>query len=214
MLNLTLGINRKLDAINAVLDAIGTVGINSDEEIDWNMDASMADKLIDRISQKIQSNNDKGWWFNREEFHKFTPEKKTGYVQVPNNTLACYIKRHDGKVNAVSMRDNLLFDAKELGYDMRNATKGDDKVHCILVVNLGFDTLPSVAKHAVADAACFWAVNNTEADRTKMESYKNASDTSIIALQSADASQKRRNMFNNARVRSDLSMIRGYNVNP
>lgn len=210
----SLGLEDKVDAINAVLDAIGEVGINSEEEIEWNVDAGKADILIDRMSQKVQSNNGKGWWFNREEFHKFAPDPVTGRVVVPENTIAAYIKRNRGSVRKVALRGNALFDNKTLGYDMRSAVQSDGYVYCTLVVNLPFDALPDNAKHAVTDAASFWMVNNTEGDQIKMQALQRAADTSMIAVQSEDSSQRRRNILNNPQFASNAYLVGGYNNNP
>lgn len=210
----SLGIDSRVDAINAVLDAIGEVGINSEEEIDWNVDAAKADQLVDRVSQKIQSNNGKGWWFNREEFHKLSPDPVTGNVVVPRNTISAMVKRYNGSIKRVTLRGDKMFDAMTLGYDMREVVQSDGYVHCILVVNLPFEALPDNVKHAVADAAGYWMVNNTEGDQIKMAALRDAADAGMVAIQSEDASQRRRNMLNNKQVQSSIHLVGGYNNNP
>ncbi|CAM0031327.1 tail protein [Vibrio phage D529] len=212
-IQLNFGLDTKVDAINSVLNAIGSVGINSPEEIDWNIDAADADRIIDNMSQSIQTNQGKGWWFNREEFHKFQPDPVNGYVTVPNNTLACYIKRQNGKVIPVTLRGHRLFDAKNLGYDMRNMTDRDGSLHCVLVVNLPFEAIPATAKHAVTNVSRFWMVNDKEGDTLKMQACKQAADTSMTGLISEDASQKRRNMMDNKFAQYQINRIGGYNNN-
>ncbi|AHN84659.1 putative tail tubular protein A (endogenous virus) [Gutovirus Vc1] len=211
-INLNLGINTKVDAINRVLEAIGSVGINSEEEIDWNIDAASADKLIDAMSQQIQINQGKGWWFNREAFHKFTPDKISGYVVVPSNTISATVKRQDnGGVLPVTLRGNTLFDTKSVGYDMRKMVNRAGVIECVLVMNLPFEYLPASAKHAITDACRFWMVNDMEGDSIKMQSLQRAADASYVALQSADASQSRRNMFHNKDIRRDTRLVGGFN---
>lgn len=210
-INLVLGIDTKKDAINSVLNAIGSVGINSDEEIDWNIDAADADKLIDNLSQKIQTNNGKGWWFNREEFHKLTPDPVTGGVAVPNNTLSCYVQRVNGALFPITLRGTKLFDAKNLGYDVSSMVDGSGRVPCTLVVNLPFDELPSTAKHAITDAARFWFVNDKEGDQIKMNPLQQSANMSFAGMMSEDASQKRRNMFNNKFISNSVMLAGGYN---
>lgn len=212
-INLSFGINTKVDAINQVLAAIGSVGINSDEELDWNIDAAEADKLVDTLSQKIQANMGKGWWFNREEFHKLTPDTVNGYVVVPNNTISCFVKRRDGKVLPVSLRGTQLFDSQSVGYDMRSLVNSAGVLECILVMNLPFDFLPVTSKQAITDAARFWMVNDKEGDQIKMQSLKQTADTSYVALMSEDASQRRRNMFNNDGIKKATYYSGGFNNN-
>lgn len=213
-INLSLGINTKVDAINRVLEAIGSVGINSEEEIDWNIDAASSDKLIDTMSQQIQVNQGKGWWFNRETFHKLVPDPVTGYVVVPNSTISAKVKRQsDGKILPLTLRGSQLFDAESVGYDMRSLVNSAGVLDCELVVVLPFEYLPTTAKHAVTDACRFWIVNDTEGDQIKMGSLKAAADASYISLQSEDASQRRRNMFNNRGIATAMHFAGGYNNN-
>lgn len=211
--NFNIGIDTKVDAINSVLSAIGEVGINSPEEIDWNIDAADADKLIDAMSQEIQTNQGKGWWFNREEFHKLVPDLSNGMINVPNNTLSCFIKRHNGALIPITLRGNSLFDAKNLGYDMRSMVWNDGTVHCTLVVVLPFETLPPTAKFAVTNASRFWMVTDKEGDTTKMQVMKSASDTSLSSLMAEDSGQKRRNMMDNKHIQYNVGLIGGFNNN-
>lgn len=213
-INLRLGINTKVDAINRVLEAIGSVGINSEEEIDWNIDAADADKLIDTMSQEIQVNMGKGWWFNREAFHKFTPDPVTGYVVVPNNTLSCLVQRErDNGVIPVTLRGTTLFDSENVGYDMRPLVNSAGVLPCTLVVNLTFDFLPATAKHAITNAARFWVVNDKEGDQIKMGSLKQAADASYASLMAENNRQRRRNMFSNKGIARAAHFIGGYNNN-
>lgn len=213
-INFNMGLDTKVDAINQVLAAIGSVGINSEEEIDWNVDAADADKLLDSMSQRIQVNQGKGWWFNREEFHKLAPDKLTGNVVVPNNTLSAFIKRQpNGSILPVALRGKLMFETKNLGYDMRSMVNASGFLDCIIVVNLPFDQLPANAKQAITDAARFWTVNDKEGDQVKLQSLKQAADASYVSLMSEDASQKRRNMFNNKYIQNAVGKIGGMNNN-
>ena len=213
-INLDLGITTKIDAINQVLESVGSVGINSEEEIDYNIDASSADKLIDSVSQKIQDNSGRGWWFNREEFHKLTPNPVTGIVTVPSNTTSCKIKRNDrNQPLPVTLRGTRLFDTKNVGYDMRELVDSSGLLPCVLVVNLEFDFIPTTAKHAITDACRFWFVNDKEGDQIKMASHQRAANSSYISLQSEDAGQQRRNLLNNGRISSAINKIGGYNNN-
>ncbi len=213
-INLSLGINTKVDATNRVLEAIGSVGINSDEEIDWNIDAADASNLIDAMSQEIQTNMGKGFWFNREAFHKLTPDPVTGYVVVPNNTLSCTITRNnDGSVMPVTLRGTTLFDSENLGYDMRSLVNSAGVLPCVLVVNLTFEFLPATARHAITNAARFWVVTDKEGDQVKMASLKQAADASYAAMVAENNGQRRRNMFQNKGIARAVHHAGGYNNN-
>lgn len=208
-----MGLDTKVDAINAVLRAIGTVGINSEDEVEWNIDAAEADKLLDVMSQNIQANRGNGWWFNREEFHKLQADPVNGYVTAPGNALSVLVHRVNGKPIPVTFRDGKLFDAKNNGYDMRGMMMSDGKLHCTIVVCLAFEALPSTAKQAVVDAARFWVVTEKEGDQIKMGAMQQEAQRSFVSLQSEDARQKRSNMFNNSRIQHHVYGAGGYNNN-
>lgn len=210
---LSLGITDKVSAINHIMSAIGMVGITTEDDIDYSIDASDANKLIDTVSQEVQVNGGKGFWFNRENFHKLTPNVDDGKVKVPNNTLSCFIKREGDLVVPINLRGQYLFDAEEYGYDMRQAARSDGKLHCRLIVNLPFDTLPSTAKHAIVDQARFWMVNDKEGDVTKMNSLKEQAGISMIALVAENRGQRRQNAFNNPNIRYTMAKVGGYNNN-
>lgn len=210
-ISLSLGIDTKVDAINSVLDAIGSVGINSEEEIEWNIDAASADKLIDKISQQVQTNSGKGFWFNKEMFHKFSPDPVSGKISVPNNTLSCLAKRQRGQKLQLALRGGTLFDPLEHGYDMRELVDSSGYLPCILVVNLPFEYLPSTAKQAITDVSRFWFVNDKEGDQIKMDSLNRAMQNSLQEVVAEDARQKRRNILTNGRVAHDVMKAGGYN---
>lgn len=208
-INLNFGIDTKIDAINRVLDAIGSVGVNSEEELEYNIDAASADKLIDSISEKVQVNLSRGWWFNRESFHKLSPDAVNGEISVPSNTLSCLVKRQRGKHLMLTLRGNKLFDPTEYGYDMTPLVDKSGYLPCILVVNLPFDYLPASAKHAITDAARFWFVNDKEGDQIKMNALQKAADGSYSSLQAEENRQSRRNLLNNTRVQYDMYLAGG-----
>lgn len=210
---LNMGLNKKLDAINAILRAIGTVGVNSEDEVEWNIDAAEADRLIDSVSQNIQSNKGSGWWFNREAFHKLQPNPVNGYVNVPSNAISVLVHRVNGKPIPVTYRDGKLFDAQNFAYDMRQMAMSDGLLHCTIVVFLSFDALPSTAKQAVTDASRFWVVTEKEGDQIKMGAMREEAQRSFISLQAEDSKQRRHNMYDNPRIRHNVYGAGGYNNN-
>lgn len=213
-INLELGIVTKIDAINSVLDSIGSVGINSDEEIDWNVDAADASRMIDNVSQQVQTNDGKGYWFNRESFHKFKPDDVNGYVNVPSNTLSCLVKRDNrGKPLPITLRGTRMFDAQSFGYDMRNLASSDGYVYCTLVVALPFEDLPATAKHHISVLSSFWTVSNKEGDQIKLNQLSQAVSIAENSLKREDGRQRRHNMFDNPSIKSAVHLVGGWNNN-
>lgn len=207
----TAGIKTKLDAINYVLAAIGSVPISSEEEIEEDVDAASASSMIDNMNQQLQNNSGKGWWFNRESFHKLVPNPATGKVTVPNNTLACYLNRSRSDVMSIALRGNTLFDPKEFGYDMRELVNSSGYLPCVLVVTLPFESAPASVRQAVAEFSRFWMVNQEEGDNNKMGPMKQAAEAALISVKSEDASQRKRNMFDNSGIARAVTRVGGYN---
>lgn len=211
LVTLTSGITTKLDAINYILSAIGSVPVSNEEEIDEDVDAAAASELVDDLNQQIQTNNGKGWWFNREGFHKLVPNPSTGNISVPNNTLSCYLKRSDGQVKSVALRGKQLFDPNDHGYDMRPLVNSVGELPCILVVTIPYEDTPATVRQAVADFGRFWMVSNVEGDNNKMQPLKQAAEASLISVKSEDASQRRRNMYDNSGISYAVAKAGGYN---
>ena len=210
-INLELGIVTKVDAINSVLASIGSIGINSDEEIDWNVDAADASRMIDNISQQVQTNDGKGFWFNRETFHKFKPNYVNGFVSVPSNTLSCLVNRdRNGKPLPITLRGKRMFDAQNFGYDMRELASSDGFVYCTLVVALPFEDLPATAKHYITVMSRFWTVSDKEGDQIKLNQLGQAASIAENSLKREDGRQRRHNMFDNPTIKSTVAKVGGW----
>ncbi|AWD90618.1 tail tubular protein A [Pseudomonas phage Njord] len=205
----------KLSAINAVLDAMGQSGISSLNEIDFHVDAGSINGYLDRYSASCQANGGKGYWFNKEEFHKLGPAPDTGRVVVPNNTLA--VRMHHQPRNrevTLSIRGKHLIDLKEYGFDLRPlADPNTGLIPLDIIAFIDFDDLPQTAKDAIVDAVRFWYVHDKDVDQAKFNALNQQAQRSMISLQLEDSSHKKRNAFTNPHLRHPIAMIGGLSNN-
>ena len=74
----------ELDAVNEILTSIGSDGVVTLEEIDQNIDASVADKMLKAVSQEIQQ---EGWDFNTIPTLTFSPDVNTGRIKWDTSLL-------------------------------------------------------------------------------------------------------------------------------
>ena len=74
----------ELDAVNEILTSIGSDGVVTLEEIEQNIDASVADKMLKAVSQEIQQ---EGWDFNTIPTLTLSPDVNTGHIKWDTSLL-------------------------------------------------------------------------------------------------------------------------------
>ena len=74
----------ELDAVNEILTSIGSDGVVTLEEIEQNIDASVADKMLKAVSQEIQQ---EGWDFNTIHTLTLSPDVNTGRIKWDTSLL-------------------------------------------------------------------------------------------------------------------------------
>lgn len=201
----------KLNAINRVFDAMGQAGISTLAELDYNVDAGDIDRNLDTISATIQTNSGKGFWFNRETFHRLTPNEETGRVSIPNNALAVRVQRMNNKQEvSLAKRGRYLIDTKEHGFDLRTFAWQDGYVHATIIAFLEFDDLPQTAKDAVIATTRFWYINDKDVDQVKLQSLKIDVSAALTALHGEESTSMKRNAFDNRYLHHDLAQMGGF----
>jgi len=92
----------ELDAVNAMLGAIGEQPVSDIEDV-GNTDAAIAVNTLHGVSREVQS---KGWWFNFDEAHTFTLNAE-GRAQPANTILSV---RPSGRAGArLTVRNGFLW---------------------------------------------------------------------------------------------------------
>lgn len=74
----------ELDAVNEILTSIGSDSVVTLEEIDQNIDASVADKMLKSVSQEIQQ---EGWDFNTIPTITLVPDATTHRIKWDSSLL-------------------------------------------------------------------------------------------------------------------------------
>lgn len=202
----------KLDAINLCMRAIGREGVDSEGSGD--LDAEDASKMIDIVSQRIQSNRGGGWWFNREPNWNLSPDTN-GEVNLPNNTLSvlqCY-GFNDRKV-PMTARAGKLYSTWNHSFDLRNHVNADGRLRLTIVVLLPFEHLPANVRMWVAYASAAEFISAKDGDKTQLQIIMQQATQLSSEIQSEETSQLRLNMMvHNPTQRAFGVMAGGYQNN-
>ena len=186
-------LNTRLAAINLCMRAIGRSGVDSLTSGD--LDAEDASKIIELVSQRIQSNDGKGWWFNREDNWSLAPDNN-GEVVLPNNTLqvlqayTCNSRKLD-----ITFRANRLYDTRRHTFDMAPVVGTDGFIHVDLMLMLPFEHLPASVMQAIAYAASVEFIVSKDADQTKLQVNSQIAQQLYVGMQVEEQKQVRKNMF-------------------
>ena len=135
---MSIALMSKLDAVNAMLEAVWVKPIST-LEVSGVASVAMAKRVLDKASAAIQS---RGWHFNTDRNLTLSPDSE-GFLQLPTNTL-----RVDSDTNSADV------DVTQRGfrlYDRENHTFVFTKsVEVELVSLLEFEDLPQVARQYIA----------------------------------------------------------------
>lgn len=202
----------RINAINRVLDAMGQTGISSLAEIDYHVDAGSINGYLDSYSATLQTNGGKGWWFNREEYHRLNPAPDTGRVVLPNTTLAVRLNRDIQNRNVkLAVRGKHLIDLQQYGFDLRAlADEHTGIIPLTIVAYVDFDDLPQTAKDAIVDTCRFWYIHDKDVDQVKFQALQQQAQRSMINLQQEETSGTKRNIFSNRYNMDPLVQIGGF----
>lgn len=129
-----LELTTELDAVNAILGAVGESPIN---DFDDNFtDASIARNLLRQESRRFQA---KGWTFNTEVGVVLSPAND-GSISLPRNTLQ--VKLQD-TTNNIVQRGFRLYDRTAQSYVFTETQTVD------LVLALNFEEMPETARQYI-----------------------------------------------------------------
>lgn len=125
----------ELEAVNAMLDAIGETPVNS---IAPGLgDATLAYTILARVTREVQS---RGWKFNTEEEYPL-PIDGDGYVNIPANTLRVAIAESMKADYDVAQRGSKLYDR------YRHTFVFDKTLKVNIILLLTFEDMPEVARN-------------------------------------------------------------------
>lgn len=186
-------LDTKLDAINLCMRAIGREGVDSEQSGD--LDAEDAAKVIDVVSQRLQSNRGGGWWFNREPNWNLSPDSN-GEVILPNNTLSvlqCY--GFQEKKIPLTARAGKLYSTWSHSFDLRQYVNATGRIRVTIVALLPFEHLPVNIRMWVAYAAACEFIVQKDGDQSQLQLHMQVATQMASEAMSEETSQLRLNMF-------------------
>lgn len=125
----------ELEAVNAMLEAIGETPVNSLSN-SGVVDAVKARSELRRKSRQLQQ---EGWHWNTLRSYKLYPVTPSKEIILPSNTLRVDTVGNDFEINVVQ-RGNRLFDNDKHTYEF------DRELTVDLVIGLDWEELPEAAR--------------------------------------------------------------------
>ena len=133
----------ELDAVNTLLNAIGSTQINTLEN-PQNADAIHARETLRSAVRDVQSEK---WYFNTEENYRLAVDANTKKIPIPANLIAIDFMGRYGEISPYVIRKGYLYDKVKHTYLF------DKDVFCNVQWCFDFDELPETAKRYVTARA-------------------------------------------------------------
>lgn len=186
-------LNTKLDAVNLCMGAIGRTRV--DNLTSGDLDAEDAERIVEVVSQRLQYNGGKGWWFNKEPRWSYAPDSN-GEVVLPNNTLQVLqaYTQNSRKID-VTVRANRLYSTRLHSFDVSPLVGSDGFIWLDLMLMLPFEHMPANAMQAIAYQAAAEFIVSKGADQMKLQAHTNIASQLYVGLQVEESKQTRKNMF-------------------
>lgn len=200
----------KLDAINACLSGIGLSPVS--DEADLDIDASGANRTIDRVSKEIQ---ERGWYFNKEYNWNLIPNSSTGQITAPAKALSIVTDGYSRNLNII-LREGKLYDMVNHTFDLRELANfevgGVMTIQTAFVMYLNYNDLPSIAQTAIMYVARRQFAQDLEVDERRWKFQKDDETNALNNLMREHMRNTKRNMItDNGSVQLFISRVGGRN---
>ncbi len=136
-----MGLTRttELEAINAMLSAIGEAPVNSLEASSVTQDVSMAQRILTEVSREVQSH---GWNFNRETEVPIVADNNSN-ILLPTNAARIDVEPANAGTIEYIQRGGKLYNKTDQTYTITGTLK------CTVVYMLDWEDLPQTARHYI-----------------------------------------------------------------
>jgi len=178
----------KLDAVNAMLDAIGEAPVSSLSS--GLADAETAERMLDKVSRDVQS---LGWHVNTD-FEVALPATTAGHILVASTVLRVDTTGYDRRLNVVPRVDpndglKKLFNIKDQSYTFTDPVKAD------LVHIFDFDGLTHELQRYITAKAARTFQKSTVASKALDAMLAEEEALAFAALQDAEAESEDLNVL-------------------
>lgn len=173
---------------------------------DTNLNAAVALESVRQASREIQ---ERGWWFNEEKGWKLYPDSN-GQIKVPNNTLDI-TSWNGSKDKSLTIRDGVVYNTLTHSNDLSADVGSGGYIEFIFIVELGYESLPSIAQSAITARAKRQYVQDNDGDVNKLKSNSADETRTYNELCSAESRNKKQNAMQNGTVASFLARVGGQN---
>lgn len=185
---------QKLDIVNQMLGLQGERPINDLESTHPSLSGALL--YLDSWNAQIQATR---WWFNTENA-TLTPQLGTGFIRLPNNTLAFDIPNRSPNITT---RGDRLYNLDTQSYVFESPVQG------VLHRLIDFDDLPILARAYIGARAKLGFQDSYDADQIKTANLKQEVQMTYGNMNAEHIRVVSANMFNRPGVAAQLANIRG-----
>lgn len=184
----------ELEAVNAVLQAVGETPINTLDGLGFT-DASIA---RDTLRSKARETQSKGWYFNRDYSYTFTPDAN-GEVVLPPNVLS--VRPSTSDTRRIVPRMGKLWNSDDGTYEFTE----DAPPTLEVVWGFPFETLPETARRYITVRAATQFQSQYQGSDQSYTFTKDDEKFALLALEEEEGLyEPRANMFNDG---ADVSEV-------
>ena len=187
----------ELEAVNMLLEAIGSDVVNSLGTTPASPDVAAARRILQR---KAKMELRKGWWFNTDYGVLYEPHVTTGEITLPA-TLSS-IRMMDG---SLIRRDGKLYDTVNQTYKFNITQTAYKQIRLPT-----WDEMEADMQVYVAYLAAVEFVRTETNDMNLQTVYGNDAGLALIELKRTDLQMKRLNMFDSYASRTVRNGVRPY----
>lgn len=200
-------VETRLQAINLMLYAAGYARVETEDGGD--LDTADASNTLATVSQRVQYNNGKGWWFNVEPNWKMTPDAN-GEILTPNNTISAWQDvRHDDLKHNITLRGRNIYDLNGHTFDMRPLVNKQGYLGMVFMLNLPFEHMPISARQAIAYQSVVEFMLAKEFDAQKIQLWLQLATQLQTNLGMENSRQESMNIFVNNATQANFGNMAG-----
>lgn len=185
---------QKLDIVNQMLGLQGERPINDLDSTHPSLPGALLS--LDSWNAQIQARR---WWFNTENT-TLVPQVSTGYIRLPNNTLAFDIPN---RLPNLTTRGDKLYNLDTQSFVFEKEVQG------VLHRLVDFDELPILARAYIGARAKMAFQDSYDADTNKTANLAREVQETYGSMNAEHIRVTAANMFNRPGVAAQLANIRG-----
>lgn len=193
------GFTSELDAVNAMLAAIGEAPVSTLEE-SGTTDVSLARDVLTETSREVQS---RGWHFNEEDHYPLNVNTE-GEIRLPDNALRIDLDER------LYPKWDIIQRGKRLYSKSRHSYRFTESLRATICFCLPWDELPEAARYYIAVRAARVFADRTMGEPNMRRALQEDELRALISLKQYDEENADRNMLSHSSVSRVMGTARRF----